>query len=108
MVLLLAGLVLDVLGLLSLVNAGVGHELVILLLRLCLSSAGLRLKTCKVGLDDLDHPHNAAILGAHALVRLIENLRLLHECSGLSGFCVELLEHAEGLSDSSLSILGIL
>merc|ERR550537_429950 len=48
LVLLLARLVLDVLRLLRLVNRGVGHELVILLLRLSLCSACLRLEASEV------------------------------------------------------------
>merc|ERR1719453_2322892 len=59
LVLLLARLVLNVLGLLRLVNRRVRHELIILLLSLCLSSTGLRLQTRKVRLDHLNHTNHA-------------------------------------------------
>merc|ERR1719321_1020279 len=108
MVLLLARLVLNVLGLLSLVDRGIAHELVILLLGLSFCSAGLRLKTSKIRLDDFDHADDTAVLGTHALVWLIEDLRLLYKGRGLCGFGVEFLEHAEGLGNCSLGILGIL
>merc|ERR1719408_995691 len=72
MILLLARLVLDVLGLLSLVDRGIAHELVILLLGLSFSGAGLRLETSEVGLDDFNHANDSAVLGTHALVWLIE------------------------------------
>merc|ERR1719146_440991 len=78
-VLLLARLVLDVLGLLSLVHAGIRHEFIVLLLRLCLSCAGPRLKTGEIGLDDLDHTYDTTVLRAHALVWLIEDLWLLNK-----------------------------
>merc|ERR1719473_904543 len=60
MVLLLARLVLDVFGLLRLVDARVRHELVVLLLRFSLRSAGLRLEPGKIRLDDFDHAHNTS------------------------------------------------
>merc|ERR1719454_2544637 len=47
MVLLLSGLVLDVLGLLSLVHRRITHEFVVLLLCLSFGSAGLGLEACK-------------------------------------------------------------
>merc|ERR1719451_194080 len=107
-VLLLARLVLDVLGLLSLVDRGVAHEFIILLLCLCLGCTGLGLKAGEIGLDDLDHTNNATILRAHTLVGFIEDLRLLHEGSCLRSFCVKIFQHAESLGHSSLCILGIL
>merc|ERR1719160_2051608 len=107
-VLLLAGLVLDVLGLLSLVDRGVAHEFIILLLCLCLGCTGLGLKAGKIGLDDLDHTNYTTILRLHALVGFIEDLGLLHEGCCLCGFCVKIFQHREGLRHGSLCILGIL
>merc|ERR1719263_859278 len=65
-VLLLARLVFDVLGLLSLVDRRVAHEFIILLL--CLCCTGLGLKSGEIRLDDLDHTNYSAVLRAHALV----------------------------------------
>merc|ERR1719375_969066 len=108
MVLLLARLVLDVLGLLSLVHGRIAHELIILFLGLCFCSAGLRFKACEIRLDDLDHTNDTSIFATHALVWLIKDLRLLHEGGGLSSLGIEILEHAERLGHCSLCILGIL
>merc|ERR1719428_2195612 len=108
LILLLTRLVLNVLRLLGLVNRGVTHELVILLLRLGLSSARLRLQTCKVRLDHLNHANNATVLCPHALVGLVKDLRLLHKGCGLCSLGVKLLEHTEGLCNCSLCILGVL
>merc|ERR1719321_613958 len=108
MVLLLARLVLNVLGLLSLVDRGIAHELIILLLGLSFCGTGLRLETSKVRLDDFNHAHNAAILGTHALVWLIEDIWLLYKGCGLCSLGIEFLEHAESLGHCSLGILGIL
>merc|ERR1719473_91754 len=78
MVLLLARLVLNVLGLLRLVDARVGHELVVLLLRLSFGCAGLGFEPSKIGLDDFDHANDPSVLRSHALVWLIKDLWLLH------------------------------
>merc|ERR1719324_326663 len=88
-VLLLARLVLDVFGLLGLVDAGVGHELIVLLLRLSFGGAGLRLEPGKIRLDNFDHANNTAILRAHAFVWLVEYLWLLHEGCGLCSLGVK-------------------
>merc|ERR1719311_272995 len=58
-VLLLTRFVLNVLGLLGLVDRRVAHELIILLLCLCLSCAGLRLKAGEIRLDDFNHTNHA-------------------------------------------------
>merc|ERR1719335_716319 len=108
LVLLLPRLVLDVLRFLGLVNRGVAHELVVLLLCLCLGSTCLRLKPCKIRLDHLNHANHTSILGTHTLVGLIKDLRLLHQGSSLCSLGIELFEHTECLGNGGLGILGIL
>merc|ERR1719160_909109 len=108
MVLLLARLVLNVLGLLGLVHRGVTHELIILFLCLCLGGACLGLKAGKIRLNDFDHTNYTTILRAHALVGFIKDLRLLHKGSCLGSFCVKVFQHAEGLGHGCLCILGVL
>merc|ERR1719375_1077199 len=108
MVLLLARLVLDVLGLLSFVHGRIAHELIILFLGLCFGSAGLRFEACEIRLDDLDHTNDTSIFAAHALVWLIEDLWLLHEGGGLSSLGIKIFQHTECLGNRSLRILGIL
>merc|ERR1719428_867826 len=108
LVLLLARLVLNVLRLLSLVNRGITHEFVVLLLSFCLCSACLGLKTCKVRLDDLNHANHTTILRTHALVGLVKDLGLLHERRGLGSLSIELFEHTQRLGNCGLCILGIL
>merc|ERR1719158_252794 len=107
MILLLARLVLDVLGLLSFVDTRVRHEFVVLLLSFSLSCTSFRFKAGKIRLNDLNHTNYASILRAHTLVGFVKDFWLLHKGCGLSSFGIELLEHAEGLRNSSLCILGV-
>merc|ERR1719235_1859441 len=72
------------------------------------ASTCFRLQPCEVALDHLDHADNAAILAAHALVWLVEDLRLLHKRRCIGSLGVEVLEHAERLSNSSLCVLRVL
>ena len=108
LVLLLHGLVLDVRGLLLLVDRGVVHELVVLLLRLCLRLRGLRLKPGKVRLDFLQHPDHPATLALHARVRLVEDLRLLEERRGHRRLSIELPQNSERLRNRGLRLLRVL
>merc|ERR1719313_2792389 len=105
LILLLGALVLNVLGFLSLVDRRVSHELVVLLLCLGFRSTCLRLEPSEIALDYFDHADNAAILASHTLVGLVEDLRLLHQRRGIRSLGIEILQHAERLSDCSLSVL---
>merc|ERR1719199_671051 len=108
LVLLLHGLVLDVLGLLGLVDGGVVHELVILLLGLGLGGGGLGFQAGEVGLDHLQHTDDTTVLGLHTLVLGVEDLRLLQQSGGFTGLGVEFLEDFSGLGDGGLGFLGVL
>merc|ERR1719235_942394 len=105
LILLLGAPVLNVLGFLSLVDRRVSHELVVLLLCLGFRGTCLRLEPSEIALDYFDHADNAAILASHALVRLVENFWLLHKRRRIRSLGVEILQHAERLSDCSLSVL---
>merc|ERR1719375_791583 len=107
LVLLLGALVLNIRSLLRLVHRRVSHELIVLLLRLRFRSAGLRLETREVALDHFDHANDTAVLATHTLVRLVEDLRLLDERSGIRRLRIEVLEHAERLRDGGLCSLRV-
>merc|ERR1719364_327028 len=107
---LLRGLVLHVLRVRRAVNGRLARELVERLLRLGLRRLRVRLEASEIRLDNLEHADNAAVLGLHTRVGLIEDLRLLllDERRRLRGLLVELLENRERLSDGRLSLDGIL
>merc|ERR1719313_1939445 len=108
---LLRGLVLHVLRVRRTVDGRLARELVESLLRLGLRRLRVRLETGEVRLDNLEHADNAAALGLHTRVGLIEDLRLLlalEERRRLRRLLVELLQNHERLSDGRLSLDGIL
>merc|ERR1719162_572077 len=106
LILLLGALVLNGRGLSGLVNLGILHEGVVLLLGGGLTCVGVCGQAGEVGLNHLEHADDTAALGAHALVGLVEDLRglwlLLDESSCLGCLGVELLEDGQGLGDGNL------
>merc|ERR1719506_76732 len=108
---LLRRLVLHVLRVRRAVHRRLAIELVERFLRLGLPRLRVRLKAGEVRLDHLEHANHTTVLGLHARVGLIEDLRLLlalEKCRRLRRLLVELLENRERLSDRGLSLDGIL
>merc|ERR1719359_2706055 len=102
LVLLLCGLVLNVCVLFALVNLGLSCEFIVLRLSSRFRCLGVRLKPGEVGLDDLEHTHNATALCSHALVWLVKDLWSLDESCCLTSLGVKLLEHCESLRHCGL------
>merc|ERR1719313_2221358 len=108
---LLRRLVLHVLRVRRTVHRRLARELVEGLLRLSLRRLRVRLKAGEVRLDHLKHANHATVLGLHARVGLVEDLRLLlalEKRRRLRRLLVELLQHRQRLSDRGLSLHGVL
>merc|ERR1719506_2774383 len=108
---LLRRLVLHVLRVRRTVHRRLTRELVESLLRLSLRRLRVRLQTGEVRLDHLKHANNTAVLGLHARVGLIEDLRLLlalEKRRRLRRLLVELLQHRQRLGNRGLGLHGVL
>merc|ERR1719313_3281019 len=108
---LLRRLVLHVLRVRRTVHRRLARELVEGLLRLGLRRLRVRLKASEVRLDHLEHANHAAVLGLHARVGLIEDLRLLlalEKRRRLRRLLVELLQHRQRLGNGGLGLHGVL
>merc|ERR1719313_638549 len=108
---LLRRLVLDVLRVRRTVHRRLARELVESLLRLGLRRLRVRLQAGEVRLDHLEHANHTTVLGLHARVGLIEDLRLLlalEKRRRLRRLLVELLQHRQRLSNRGLGLHGVL